>query len=171
MQVYGGSFFTENQEKTEKVFIDTTPPTPSRKKLYSGSAIYQQPVNMTNYYNSGGGCYDGNGVVQLADGQTKLVKELVKGDVIKNGIYESIVQCVVRTNVHKLIDVVKINNMLITPWHPVKSNEWVFPIDIHHPQKQYLNYVYNLVVKGYPSVTINGVECITLGHGLTGNVV
>ena len=68
MQVYGGSFFTENQEKAEKVFMDTTPPTPSRKNVYSygnsGSVSYQQPVNMSNYYNSGGSCYDGNGVVQ-----------------------------------------------------------------------------------------------------------
>ena len=176
MQLYGGSFFTDIQDKAEKVFMDTTPPTPSRKyNPYNGyaSSASSQPVNMSSYYNSGGGCFDGNGIVQLANGNTKSVKELKKGDIIKNGSFESVVVCVVRTKVNKTIDLVKLNNVLITPWHPVKTHqdEWVFPIDISKPEKHDIDYVYNFVVSGYQSVTVNGLECITLGHGMNGSVV
>jgi Mg-chelatase subunit ChlD len=176
MQLYGGTLFSNIQDKAEKVFMDTTPPTPSRSRHYSSynsAAVSSQPVNMSQYYNSGGSCFDGNGVVQLQNGTTKLVKELCKGDIIMSGSNLSIIECVVRTNVHKTIDVININSMLITPWHPIKhsTNDWLFPIDIAKPEKHYLDYVYNFVVSGYQSVTVNGVECITLGHDMTGNVI
>jgi hypothetical protein len=30
---------------------------------------------------------------------------------------------------------VRINNLIITPWHPIEHNgKWVFPIDIKEPE-------------------------------------
>jgi hypothetical protein len=39
--------------------------------------------------------------------------------------------CMVETKVFAFVDMVKLGNLVITPWHPIIHNgKWVFPIDI-----------------------------------------
>jgi hypothetical protein len=38
------------------------------------------PVNMNNYMNNYGGCFDGDGTVELQSGQIKKVRDIVRGD-------------------------------------------------------------------------------------------
>jgi len=60
----------------------------------------------------------------------------------------------------------------ITPFHPIKvagAKSWQFPINV--PGQDFLfafnGPVYNLVLeKGGVSVTVDGIQCVTLAHGL-----
>jgi hypothetical protein len=179
MQVYGGRLFSEIQEKADDIFCSMPSPTPScRQQSYSGhgggGSSYVQPaaVNMSHYYNSGGSCFDGNGVVPMYDGTNKLVKNLNEGDICNVNNQPSKIKCVLRTKVNKNIDLVNINNMWITPWHPIMRNgEWMFPIDISNVESKYIDYVYNFVFTDHHSIIVNGVECIGLGHNIVGPVV
>jgi len=70
------------------------------------------------------------------------------------------------------MNMVELNGLLITPWHPVKVNGvWKFPIDLKPSQPTHIDYVYNLVLSQAHSVFINDVQCITLGHGIIGDEV
>ena len=90
--------------------------------------------------------------------------------------------------------------LIITPWHPVRyssssssstHSKWMFPQDVAHTVKSTsCEKVYNFVVKKYcqppphqqpsynintntlaSSIVVNGIECITLGHGIVNDVV
>ena len=174
MQVFGGKLFSEIQETANDIFCSLPSPKPSCKtQSYLASTMNTVPTNMSYYYNSNSGCFDGNGIVQLADGCTKLVKELTKNDLVMSSDGKvSKIKCVVRTPVNKNIHLVSINNILITPWHPVKHNDnWIFPLDISKPQATYIDYVYNFVFENHYSMLVNGVECIGLGHEQQGPVL
>jgi hypothetical protein len=66
----------------------------------------------------------------------------------------------------------------ITPWHPIRTqghdqDKWVFPCDVVTPQARPCDAVYSilLVSNGVDdpdahSVSIGGLWCVTLGHGL-----
>eukprot|EP00622_Pseudochattonella_farcimen_P004947 FR740468.1.p1 GENE.FR740468.1~~FR740468.1.p1 ORF type:complete len:153 (+),score=14.16 FR740468.1:56-460(+) len=65
---------------------------------------------------------------------------------------------------------------LLTPYHPVKLNgDWKFPIDVDGAMTKAgmvaCGAVFSFVLENRGSqVLINGDECITLGHSLTGPV-
>jgi hypothetical protein len=72
----------------------------------------------------------------------------------------------------------RIDGLKVTPWHPIVSplqNTWVFPADIALPEMMACDAVYSVLLlpteeRSNPdahSVSINGVWCVTLGHGLT----
>lgn len=90
---------------------------------------------MDNYYDcGGGGCFAGYCIVNLANGTTKQVADLKKGDIIRNK----------DNTTHKIENVIKILNpstlmslveleggLVITPKHPIILNgKWVKPRDI-----------------------------------------
>ncbi len=84
------------------------------------------------------------------------------------------IRCVVATKVGKPIEMVSIGKgLVITPYHPVKLNgEWVFPINVGQTVKQFIDNYYNFVLEeNSPSMIVNGVECICLGHNLQDNTV
>lgn len=71
----------------------------------------------------------------------------------------------VETRVFSFIEMVKINNLVITPWHPIIYNgKWTFPIDICPPQKVFVQNYYNFVTEGNKPLEIEEIECISLGH-------
>lgn len=57
------------------------------------------------------------------------LKHVRKGDLV--GKDKVKIECMVETRVFGYVDMVKINNLLITPWHPIVSKgKWTFPKDI-----------------------------------------
>lgn len=114
-----------------------------------------------------GGCFDGEGIVYLKDGTFKHVKDLIKGDKLENN---ATIECLVISEINAPIEIVDINGIQITPWHPIKMNDygWCFPIDLEsYPIRfQHFNRIYNVVVLDGNSIIINGIECITLGHNI-----
>lgn len=80
-------------------------------------------------------------------------------------------------------ELIKVGQLCVTPYHPVKLNEysgWQFPI--HTPNRNWMvpindqctpaYSVYNLVLESgqrHKAVIMDGIESITLGHGITDN--
>jgi len=61
---------------------------------------------------------------------------------------------------------------VLTPWHPiVHESNWVFPADVAAPKTMDCDAIYSLLLLPalHPdahTVSIGGVWCTTLGHGL-----
>jgi len=138
-------------------------------KSHAAPAKYVAP-KMDRYLDRCSGCFDGDGLVQLSNGQFKKVKELLKGDkIISQGKITEII-CLVKYEINREIDLTNLNGVLITPWHPVLVNNiWKFPIEISQPQRKFIAEIYNLVLKSQHIVEINKIKLVTLGHGIFTN--
>lgn len=127
------------------------------------------PTTMRTFMNTSGGCFDGDSTVELSSGFVKRVKDLVKGDILSGN---NKIVCIVKTKINGKVEMVKHNNMLITPWHPIRINkEWVFPINITCSMDYELDYIYNIVLDSGHTCLINYTEVVTLGHNFTDNNV
>ena len=92
-----------------------------------------------------GGCFSGNGKVQLKDKTFKKVKDLIKGDTLEDG---SIVNCLIKIKVNKMQQVIELNDVYYSLKHPVMYNgKWTNPVNIKQPKTVYVDYWYNLVLK------------------------
>lgn len=141
-----------------------------------------------------GGCIAGDCVVSMADGSQKRVDQIKKGDKVLASLSgagsTSEVACVVKTHCFNGREslVTLPGGLRLTPYHPVRKDvcysllvkrsstnfvikdAWHFPLNLEVPHRDTrCNYVYNFVLSGEThAVVVNGVECITLGHGLEG---
>ena len=187
VQHYGGELFAKLKETGNEVFIGLPPPKAAVYKspyasmggggLKKGKGIGHgaqraAPVDMKQYYNVGGGCFHGDGQVMMEDGTTTLVRDLRVNDVVLGG---AAVQCVVK---HRCTDntmrLCVYNGLVITPYHPIRvEGEWVFPIDVDQGgQREYsCEFVYNFVLSAGHTMTVDGVEACTLGHGMKESAV
>ena len=88
---------------------------------------------MYDYYDEYGGCISQGCMVLMHDNSLKPIEKLRKGDLVRtrNGRSAEL-ECLVRSNVFKEVNMVKIGNLLITPWHPIRAQgKWEFPASIH----------------------------------------
>lgn len=200
IQNYGGALFREIKDKAELTFIKLPAPKPSKPKKKERKAskqainypvksqninpiVNKQPepevddvaaIDMNNYYNAGGGCFDGNCYVKMADGTTKQVKLIKKGDKIRSeGVNSTIIAVVEIQCVNKRIPMVQLKGgLLITPKHPVKFNgKWCKPKDIGEIKEKQCPIVYNFVLDHGHCIEINNICCVTLGHHFKGEKV
>ncbi len=135
-------------------------------------AMHQAP-RMRGYLDNNSGCFDGEGTVELTNGMAKHVKNLQKGDeiVVGPGMTARVV-CLIAMATMGEKEMVILNGLHITPWHPVRqAGVWVFPGEIKKPELCYCEFVYNLVLDRYHVARVNGVELVTLGHGLEESAV
>lgn len=120
-------------------------------------------------------CFHGNCIVLLANGSTKHVKDIRKGDVLKTavGLEATVTYAIeILRNTKKAPMVSFDNGLIITPWHPVRiDGQWVFPHDVGHQINIECQAVYNFALDVGHSVIINGIECVTLGHNFKGEVI
>jgi hypothetical protein len=93
---YGGALFAAVRDTADDVFLALPPPTASRRKQLaealarakSGGAGRRAfaktvpQVNMAQYYNFSGGCIAGDCLALLADGSTRRVDQLRRGDLV-----------------------------------------------------------------------------------------
>ena len=76
-----------------------------------------------------------------------------------------VVECLFENKMNKEENVVNINNVMFSLYHPIEINgEWVFPCEHFKVIKKYIDCWYNLVLKNKHEVILNGVKAITLGH-------
>jgi hypothetical protein len=191
-QHYINEHYKKEQNRIEKIFCDLPAPTPSKQK-YSytypntspntyAPAYVTAPVSMSNYYVQSGGCFDGFGKVTMydpSDNSTyyKYVSEVKPEDCVycpnsdkKYTKKYTKIRCVLKLKVDKEIFMSDINNMKITPYHPVEICEsWEFPLNINKPELTYVDYMYDFVLEDYHIVEINNINVITLGHKFTFN--
>ena len=111
---FGGDVFNDIVDKASDIFDTLPPPVPSNisrvnNNMYrsAGSmAPPPTPVSMSVFNDPNGGCFTGDSVILLANGDKKLVKELVKGDKVmtlkdpyglKTGLSNARVVCILKT--------------------------------------------------------------------------
>merc|ERR1711998_34905 len=120
----------------------------------------------------------------LARGKgTKRVDQIRKGEVIisrKRGSEEaiegrvrSIVKTIFKEGTAKLVTIPEAG-LKVTPWHPIRiNNSWCFPSDRADAKEEPCEAVYSFLLESeeHVSMNINGIECITLAHGIEGDPV
>ena len=177
--VFGGTIFTDCVDKASDIFDSLPPPTPSlinqQSSLYRSSGTNSQtnrPIDMSAYNNISGGCFDSYCNITMADGSTKILKDLKKSDIIMSVTQDNVlttakVLCVFETKItmgiREFVDFE--NGLYITPWHPIKyNNKWVFPANIKDTIMKQCNSMITLVLDKHHIGFINGFQCIMLGH-------
>ncbi|OUM59873.1 hypothetical protein PIROE2DRAFT_69796 [Piromyces sp. E2] len=133
-------------------------------------------VKMKYFINRHGGCFNGDSIVLLANGQSRRVKDLKKGDRLNNG---AIVQCLIEQTCNKLWKpyMCDINGVLFTPYHPIAiDNTWYFPYDLVKSKEVTIDSWYNLILQDdinqkYEIEFCNGIKAITLGHNRKENSI
>ena len=158
--------FEELRNKGNKIFVNFPPP---ENDFGEKNADKVDSVTFNNFfYNAGGGCFNGDVIVELENGKKK-VKNLRKGDILSNG---AIVECLVENKINREENVVKINDVYFSLYHPIELNgEWVFPCEHFKVIKKYIDCWYNLVLKNKHEIILNGVKAITLGHNRTEGIL
>jgi len=194
-----GSLFSSLQDTLDDIFEKVPPPTPSRRVAnYSSSSQGPVQMSQV-FNNQNAVCVHGGTIVtvkypyQQNSSSSRIANinicNIKKGDFIltANGDYVE-VECLVETVVADKVlqppfDLIKVGQLLVTPYHPVKvdqQSDWQFPIDIMVNKLLLPNddshataySVYNLVLKmgqRHNAVIMNGIEAITLAHGITNN--
>jgi len=210
VQVYGeGLLFSSLQSSLDDIFEQIPLPVPSAdtgpvRKIHP----HQRPMTMTKVYNNR--CtvcvhgktiltvkkssqktdsYNDNAITLLTSSPISYIpiRAIQKGDLVltSNGTYAK-VDCLVETVVDDKtlqppFELVKVGQLCVTPYHPVKLNEhsgWQFPIHTSDSNWMVPNddqyaaaySVYNLVLERgqrHKAVLMDGIETITLGHGIT----
>ena len=164
LKLYGGNDFEEMRKIGNKIFVNLPPP----ENDCGGSKNIDQDDFEDYFYSSCGGCFNGEAIVELKNGKKK-VKNLKKGDILSNGAK---VVCLIETKINKYENVVNINNVYFTLYHPVEINgEWVFPCEKFKATKKFINSWYNLVLNKKHEVLLNGVKAITFGHNRTDGIL
>jgi hypothetical protein len=110
----------------------------------------------------------------MADYTQKRIADLQEGEYVKTPYGMAEVLAVVVCNQYAQSQpMTTIGSLLITPWHPVRDVEgnWYFPADRHGYKEYEISTVYKIVLNKHHIVIVEGVEAITLGHGLTDPVV
>jgi Mg-chelatase subunit ChlD len=180
VQHYGGKVFKRLQDAGEAAFLKLPPPKPSRPAvaMYGAAGGSRPPpaapVQMANYYNACGGCVAPQCLVAMGDGTATPASAVRRGDVLRGG---AAVACVVATVVpHGTMDMVAFpNGLIVSPYHPMRADDgvaWVFPAD--HASGKTISYdgdyVYSYVLDGGAAVNVNGVDIVSLGHGLRDDI-
>lgn len=78
----------------------------------------------------------------------KKVRDLRKGDKLLGG---GVLRCLVKTNVFNTIQMIVVNeNLIITPWHPIKMKDglWRFPAELSSAKavNMFIESYYNFVL-------------------------
>ena len=163
LKKYENADFDEMRKIGNKIFTNLPPP----ESDCGGKDLDSHQFNNI-FYNAYGGCFNGDAFVELKNGKKK-VKHLKKGDILSNG---AIVQCLVENKINKVENVVNINNVYFSLYHPVEiDGEWVFPCEHFKVTKKFIDCWYNLVLKNKHEVILNGVKAITLGHNRTEGIL
>jgi hypothetical protein len=174
---YANIEFERIRDLADATFVTLPPPEPSIKP--SGRSTYVPSANATsnlaaNFY---GGCVADDSMVDTIRGPIK-VSEIKKGDQVVHSHGVSTVLCVVEHFIGKEeVEFVMMGTnqqLKITPWHPIRmpnTTESVFPVQCPDVKTvvECPTRVFNLVVAPgcVPWYRIDGVECVSVGHGQT----
>ena len=182
---YGGTLFGELVDKIDEIYANMEPPKPSNqvrncdvstrgggattKGFTRGGVDFRQ-----SFHNASGGCFHENSSVSVYPNITKKCKDVMKEDLVmtSNNTYSKVI-CVTKIKCeNNKCDMVKINDSLsITPYHPIKKTEWVFPNTLNKTTIVDCDYMYNFVLDKDHTIIIGNTICATLGHGIMDNDV
>ncbi|KAK3250653.1 hypothetical protein CYMTET_39973 [Cymbomonas tetramitiformis] len=132
--------------------------------------------SMAVYNSTGNVCFGEHSLVMLEDGSQKPVKNVARGDRLRTvgGDGSARVVCAVRTQcTGQRAELVGLEGgAVLTPWHPVRvEGRWEFPCHLGTTVEVHCDAVYNFLLDSDHRIYINGVETVTLAHGLRGPTV
>lgn len=178
MAFYRDRKFDDLTDKLTDVFCTLPPPKASAQSYDSNMAN----VSMRNIMDRNNGCILASCNVKLSSGEWKQICDLKKGDILDGG---SKVVCLIKSKYDGVL--IKLNDLYITPYHPVfYQSKWQFPIEIladNLKEQGLINpfnsliqnskslSVCNLVLDSDHVVNVEGIKCITLGHGYEQDVL
>ncbi len=140
--------------------IDGNSKTISSIETVNGSVMVYNLINIEenhNYYANNllahNRCFDFNSPVEMWDGTTKVIGEIKVGDEVKsykdNEFVKGIVTEVLTHPTEEVVDVVKLDNMIAEPNHPVLVNgEWTTFDKVGEVEQMYVTNWYNLEIDG-----------------------
>jgi hypothetical protein len=174
LQEYGGNLFNPIRDSIEELFNEMEVPTPTGA-AYDPTHTNMSSHNFANTFNnSTGPCICGDGLVDMADGSKKLVKDIVKGDRVQSDKGAATVECVLKTNAKRGKLMSTFNGMKVTAWHPIRfdrDDKWQFPTEVEESEMTKIDYVYDFVLDKHHIVNVNGIDVICLGHGFTDGIL
>ena len=152
----------------------------TRSRIVQKSTPTSRLTSMGVFYNPGGGCCIASSNVKMYDGSFKCANTIVKGDRvlsydINNDKYiETTIECVLRTECLIKMDFIRINNLTITPYHPIYIDKgWVFPTNVDGGEKIKHNckYIYTFITTNRFPLIVDHYIFSTLAHNLVGEVI
>ena len=188
------AFFEELSGAAETCFAMLPPPKPSNIERNARTVAVAAPATASRVQMSsrlpdefmrGGGCFAPDARVECcirsecgdAEEDARVrIDELRAGAVVRTASGGTArVRCVVQSPTHEGVVLLSElpTGLKITEWHPVldHAGHWCFPITLGRAVSCRCPYVYNLVLDRDHVALIDGVPCVTLGHGIEGPVV
>jgi len=169
LKIFETAEFLEFQRLGDEAFGTIDAPPIQRRghvdmSTFSVSAVFN---------NSSGSCFEGSMPVLMADGSTKAIQNIRRGDRVYTPSGPAIVMYVVEFNIYaRSQPMSKLGSeVLVTPWHPYRvanSNgqysPWTFPADSVHYTDRAIQKVYNLVLNKGHIIQANQFQFVTLAH-------
>ena len=176
LQIYGGALFSRIQEEGDKAFINLKPLSEPVRSYYGSTGYLPSatpPVNMAAFHNQSGSCFAGHCLVLMANGSSKPISQIRRGDVVHTLHGPTIVRYAIEFNIKaKSQPMCQIGNLCITPWHPIlENNVWIRPVDKVGYTDRLIQTVYNLILENNHTINVEQHWCITLGHGQTTGIL
>ena len=174
LQIYGGELFHQIQEEGDRIFCELEPPksTAASANSYTNAnansvAALIAPVNMAHFHNASGGCFQGDCIVKMADGTLKKIQDTQAGEQVWTPTGAATIRAVVICGTYaRSQPMSQIGKLCITPWHPIRiEGVWQFPADVVSYTSRLISTVYNFVLDCGHIVDVEGIQCVTLGHG------
>jgi hypothetical protein len=117
------------------------------------------------------GCFSGDDNVLMFDDTTKKVRDIIPGDIVHCGAVVVTKVIIHSDDMHTNMVTLPNGGPTMTAYHPVFNRDemkWMHPINIAPiNEAASCRTVYNFVLADWHRLTVNGYECITLGHGNT----
>ena len=179
VSIYGGTLFGTIVDNIDEIYANMESPKPSNTIrncdiTTRGAGITKGATFRNSFHNASGGCFHENSNVYIYPNNIKKCKDIVKGDLVmtSKNTYSKVI-CVTKIKCeNNNIDMVKINDSLtITPYHPIKKEEWVFPNTLNETNIIDCDYMYNYVLENDHTIIIGNTICATLGHEIIDNDV
>ena len=174
IQKYGGEAFRAFRDHFDAIFNDMPAPKASvrhqtlQRMTSQGRTMRASPASLASYNDRAGPCFAGWCKVETPTGP-KTLASVKKGDLVMsaNGTPQTVLY-VLKTMLpagHAYL--VKIGNLYVTEWHPIRSDKWIFPSMVGSPVRYPCDAIYSLaLVDAGSECMIEGVECICLGHNI-----
>lgn len=183
--IYGGSdssLFSEFVTAGEQTFMTLEPPLPTGQSYgYNSHAAAPTSAQVSAYLTQqslsahSGGCFQGDMLVRLAEGDYNYLKCLQPGDLVwtTTGPAEVIALVKIGHSKHKSLMMSKVQNCVLTPYHPYLNDhdQWVTGMDTVGEVDVDINIVYNLVLTNGHIIDVGGIKACTLAHGFKGPVI
>jgi hypothetical protein len=182
--IYGGSessLFSQFVSAGEQTFMTLEPPLPTGQNYSSAPRAAPTTAQVSAYLTQqsmsaySGGCFQGDMLVRLADGEHNYLKCLQPGDLVwtTTGPAEVIALVTIGHAKAKSLIMSKVQNCVLTPYHPYLNdqNQWVTGMDTVGSEPVDITTVYNLVLTNGHIIDVGGIKACTLGHGFKGPVI